>query len=45
MQITSLHKKYDNLQKIYWAKNLDAIYWAWCIKNPDIMFVFMNPTW
>ena len=34
----------DKLQEKYGAKELDSIYNGGCIKNPDICFVFMNPT-
>lgn len=44
-QVEKLHIKYDKLQKKYWSKNLDAIYWCGCINNPKICFIFMNPTW
>ena len=36
--------KYDKLQLKYGAKELDSIYSGGCEKNPDICFVFMNPT-
>jgi len=45
MQLTQLFKEFDNLQKKFWDKNLDSIYWTGEINNPDICFVFMNPTW
>jgi len=44
MQIKKIHKYFDKLQLIYGDKRLDAIYGAGCIKNPDVCFVFMNPT-
>lgn len=44
MQLIKLHSKYDKLQKKYGSSDLDSIYGAGCIKNPDICFVFMNPT-
>lgn len=44
MQIEILHKKVDELQSIYGDKKLNAIYGAGCIKNPEVMFIFMNPT-
>lgn len=44
MQLISLHPQFDALQKKYGDKNLNAIYGAGCTKNPDICFVFMNPT-
>ncbi len=39
-----LNKEYDRLQKKYGSKKLDSIYNGGCIDNPDICFVFMNPT-
>ena len=44
MQITSLFKQFDRLQKIYGNKNLDAIYGCGCIDKPKLYLVFMNPT-
>lgn len=44
MNLNDLNKEYDKLQKIYGAKELDSIYNGGCINNPDICFVFMNPT-
>ena len=44
MIIESLTKEYDRLQKKYGAKELDAIYHGGCTMNPNICFVFMNPT-
>ncbi len=44
MQVISLHKDFDKLQQVYGDKNLDSIYGAGCIDNPNVMFVFMNPT-
>lgn len=43
-QVEHLHKKFDELQKIYGDKNLNSIYGAGEINNPSVMFVFMNPT-
>ena len=42
--IKDLNKKYDKLQKVYGDPNLDSIYNGGCTNNPDICFVFMNPT-
>lgn len=39
-----LYKIYDRMQKRYGDKNLNSIYNGGCIDNPDICFVFMNPT-
>lgn len=44
MKLEDLKVKYDKLQKKYGAKELDSIYNGGCAQNPDICFVFMNPT-
>lgn len=44
MELEGLKTEYDRLQNIYGAKELDSIYNGGCSKNPDICFVFMNPT-
>ena len=44
MKINELNAEYDKLQQKYGAKNLTSIYNGGCTKNPDICFVFMNPT-
>lgn len=44
MNLEDLKIKYDKLQRKYGAKELDSIYNGGCIENPDICFVFMNPT-
>lgn len=44
MNLKDLNKEYDKLQKKYGAKELDSIYNGGCDTNPDICFVFMNPT-
>lgn len=44
MKLEDLKNEYDKLQKKYGAKELDSIYNGGCIENPDICFVFMNPT-
>ena len=44
MKIEDLKKDYDKLQVKYGAKELDSIYNVGCEENPDICFVFMNPT-
>lgn len=44
MKLEDLRKEYDKLQKKYGAKELDSIYNGGCAENPDICFVFMNPT-
>lgn len=44
MKIADLKKEYDKLQVKYGDKKLDSIYNGGCEENPDICFVFMNPT-
>lgn len=44
MKLEDLNKQYDKLQLIYGDENLDSIYNGGCDNNPDICFVFMNPT-
>ncbi len=44
MTLEDLNKKYDVLQKRFGDENLDSIYNGGCSENPDVMFVFMNPT-
>lgn len=44
MNLEVLNKKYDQLQIKYGAKDLNSIYNGGCSINPDICFVFMNPT-
>lgn len=44
MRLEELKKEYDKLQLKYGAKELDSIYNGGCDSNPDICFVFMNPT-
>ena len=44
MKLEELNKEYDKLQKKYGAKELDSIYNGGYSNNPDICFVFMNPT-
>ncbi|MBP3635101.1 MAG: hypothetical protein J6J17_01400 [Bacilli bacterium] len=44
MKLEELNKEYDKLQKIYGDNNLDSIYNGGYSDNPDIAFVFMNPT-
>ena len=44
MKVADLKEEYDNLQMQYGAKELDSIYNGGCEENPDICFVFMNPT-
>ena len=44
MKLDDLIVEYDRLQLEYGAKELDSIYNGGCEINPDICFVFMNPT-
>lgn len=44
MTIDDLKIEYDKLQLKYGDKELDSIYNGGCTENPDICFVFMNPT-
>ena len=44
MTLDDLKIEYDKLQVKYGAKELDSIYNGGCTDNPDICFVFMNPT-
>lgn len=44
LTLDDLKKDYDKLQKKYGAKELDSIYNGGCENNPNICFVFMNPT-
>lgn len=43
-ELEKLNKSYDKMQKKYGAKELDSICNGGKIDNPDICFVFMNPT-
>ena len=44
MKLEDLNIEYDKLQRKYGAKELSSIYNGGCSDNPDICFVFMNPT-
>ncbi len=44
MKLEDLKVEYDKLQEKYGAKELDSIYNGGCTENPDLCFVFMNPT-
>lgn len=44
MKLKDLYKEYDLLQKEYGSPELNSIYNGGCEKNPDICFIFMNPT-
>lgn len=40
MQLCELHTEFDKLQQKHGSPNLDSIYGAGCISNPDI-FLFL----
>lgn len=44
MKLEEINKEYDKLQNKYGAIELDSVYGGGCVNNPDICFVFMNPT-
>ncbi len=44
MELENLKKEYEKMQQIYGDKALKSINFGGCIENPDICFVFMNPT-
>ncbi len=44
MKLEDLNREYDKLQLKYGAPELHSIYNGGCCDNPDICFVFMNPT-
>jgi len=44
MNLEDLKVEYDKLQLKYGAKELDSIYYGGCCSEPDVCFVFMNPT-
>lgn len=44
MNLEALNKEYDKFQLKYGDKSLDSIYNGGLSNNPDICFVFMNPT-
>lgn len=44
MKISDLNPIYDELQLKYGAPELNSIYNGGCEKNPDVCFIFMNPT-
>ena len=43
-KLIKLNKSYDKLQRIYGDSSLHSIYNGGCSNNPDLCFVFMNPT-
>lgn len=44
MDLETLKKEYEKMQQIYGDKTLRSINFGGCDTNPDICFVFMNPT-
>lgn len=44
MDLESLKQEYDKMQLIYGDSSLKSINFGGCDVNPDICFVFMNPT-
>lgn len=44
MTLNELNAIYDSMQLEYGDKNLRSIFYGGCKKDPDICFVFMNPT-
>lgn len=44
MCLEELKKEYEKMQQAYGDKTLKSIHFGGCDKNPDICFVFMNPT-
>ena len=44
MDLEILKNEYDKMQQIYGDKTLKSINFGGCDTNPDICFVFMNPT-
>lgn len=44
MQVAQLHSKFDTLQQTHGDPTLSSIYWAGCVTNPKVCFIFMNPT-
>ena len=44
MNLDNIKKEYKKMQKIYGDPSLEPIYFGGCFNNPDICFVFMNPT-
>lgn len=44
MTLNSLNKIYDQLQLKFGDNNLNSVYGGGCYENPNVCFVFMNPT-
>jgi DNA polymerase len=43
-QLNILCKRYDEMQQKFGDEKLNSIYFGGCIDNPNVCFVFMNPT-
>lgn len=44
MNLETLKNEYEKMQQVYGDKTLKSINFGGCDTNPDICFVFMNPT-
>ena len=44
MNLEDLNLIYDKMQKKYGARELDSVYGGGCVFEPNVCFVFMNPT-
>ena len=44
MHLDKLKNEYDRMQQVYRDKTLKSTNFGGCDTNPDICFVFMNPT-
>lgn len=44
MELADLNKQYDIMQMEFGAPGLHSVYYGGCDVDPDICFVFMNPT-
>jgi DNA polymerase len=44
MTLKEINKEYDKLQRTYGDENLKAIYGGGCEFEPEVLFIFMNPT-
>ena len=43
-ELEKINVEYDKLQNKYGDASLDSIHGGGCVDNPDVCFVFMNPT-
>ena len=44
MQLEEVKEDINRLHKRYGGDSLEPIHGAGCVKNPKVMFIFMNPT-